>query len=229
LYLLWANLDAPPLPFRTLADVLSPTERERARRFADQRLRERWVVGRGVLRHCLGRLLGVEPRALPLAQSPRGKPFVAGGPAFNLSHTGPHLLVAISPAGRVGVDAQECRPFADQEALLRQFFATGEAEEILALPHAPSGSERNAAFFRAWVRKEALVKAIGTGVGTPWKCFEVSHEAGAANALRCLRLPPEQFQHWRIRAVAAPDGVEAAVAWDRPELVPQVIAWRAAE
>src|SRR5690606_30199299 len=100
----WADLDRPPRPYETLAGCLTPDERERAGRYRHAVLRRRWIAARGALRHCLANRTGIEPHAVRLVVSPRGKPHLAGGPTFNLSHSGRHLLIAVAPHGRVGVD-----------------------------------------------------------------------------------------------------------------------------
>ena len=78
-----------------------------------------------------------------------GKPYFPEHPDihFNLSHTAGAVLVALSDRP-VGVDIEHIRPVS-QRAMRRL---------------ADVGTER--AFFQSWVRREALAKRSGTGVGT---------------------------------------------------------------
>ena len=78
-----------------------------------------------------------------------GKPYFPEHPDihFNLSHTAGAVLVALSDRP-VGVDIEHIRPVS-QRAMRRL---------------ADVGTER--AFFQSWVRREALTKRSGTGVGT---------------------------------------------------------------
>lgn len=222
--LYWADLDLPPCPFEALKECLAPGELARAARYAHADLRRRWITARGALRHCLASWTGADPRALTLDASPRGKLRLAGGPAFNLSHSGRHLLIAMAPAGRVGVDV-EARAVADPEPLVRQACSRREAEAICALPDTAPERPRTTAFIRTWVRKEALVKAFGAGVTVPLAAFEVRHDTGQGNLLRSVKWPGEQLAQWQVRALAAPPGMEAAVAWDTPEFEPGVVPW----
>lgn len=222
---LWADLDSPPIPFARLEAVLTPEEWARSRRSSNLRIRKRWIAGRGLLRYALGYTLGTDPSMVPLAYSLRGKPYLAAGPAFNLSHSGPHLLIAISPGGRVGVDVEVRYRFRYQEALSRSFFTHAEAEAILHSRHDFSDREREETFFRIWVRKEALAKAIGMGVSIPWCKFKVNHGNTAQNLLARLDFVPENSMPWQLQAIASPTGTEAALAWDRPGLLPRQIEW----
>lgn len=200
--LLWANLDAPPLPLEALEEALDPGERQRAERFRDPRLRSRWIAGRGLLRHLLSRRQGCPPPELPLLTSDRGKPYLDDGLSFNLSHSGPHLLVALAPGGRIGADVEVLRPVDDLEGLARRSFAPAEVRAILSYSRDssdPGGSHSGArnsppgesdsdpgpgdrvddrvrAFLRTWVRKEAFVKGVGLGVSAPLDAFEVETE-----------------------------------------------------
>ena len=55
------SLDQPAGVRDRLGSLLSADERERAARFRFDRDRERYVVGRGLLRSLLGRYVGVAP------------------------------------------------------------------------------------------------------------------------------------------------------------------------
>src|SRR5205823_10329611 len=60
------------------AMLLSPPERQRARRFAFDPDRGRFIVARALLRQLLAARLGVRPDAVELASGARGKPALAG-------------------------------------------------------------------------------------------------------------------------------------------------------
>jgi len=66
------------------------------------------------------------------------------------------------------VDVERIRPL-DELVLARRWFAPAEVAALEAL----SGEERRAEFFACWTRKEAYVKALGSGLTTPLSSFEV--------------------------------------------------------
>jgi 4'-phosphopantetheinyl transferase len=168
----------------TLVELLSPDERERAARIVRERERRAWTRARGVLRALLGRYLERDPRALRFTAGPHGKPALrdassglpaGGGPsetpggspapvaqtlAFNLSHSGPLALYALTAGLPVGVDVELDRRELDEPALARRVFGEAQARRLKAL----DPPVRRREFLRAWVRHEAQVKCLGLGI-----------------------------------------------------------------
>jgi len=215
-----ADLDAPPLPHALLEQTLSPDERARVARMHNPLDRTRRQAAWGLVRTLLAHRIGADPAGVRIETAPEGKPHLPGGPAFNLSHSGPHLLVGLMPEGCLGVDIEVARPMRDLEAVARRYFAPAEVEELLALP----SREREAAFFRGWVRKEAFLKATGRGLRAGLSSFTVALGETRGNA---LLTPPEGAdpRAWTVRSLEAPPGAAAAVAWDRPGLAITRGAW----
>ena len=169
---------------------LSPSDRVRAERYKVPARRHAFERGRLLVRHLLGHYLGRPEITIELGVHENGKPFVHHHPGeasheISLSHSGGVLLVAVSRAGEIGVDAEQIDPQVKHEAIARRFFA---AEETAALA-ACSPAEREGAFFRCWTRKEALVKALGDGLAHSLTTFAVSIEPVQVSPL--LRTPLE--------------------------------------
>ncbi|MBS0454279.1 MAG: 4'-phosphopantetheinyl transferase superfamily protein [Proteobacteria bacterium] len=148
--------------------VLSGDERERAGRFRFERDRQRFVLARAALRELLGAHLGESAAALRFTYGEQGKPALAQAPhcRFNLSHSGDWGLLAIDPLGAcdaLGVDIELLRPVSDALALAAAVLDTGDTRALAAL--APAQVPR--AFFTAWTRGEACLKAMGTGFSGP--------------------------------------------------------------
>lgn len=82
-----------------------------------------------------------------------------GGVAFNVAHARAYSMLAFSRAGDVGCDIED--RFVDEDVLgqCRLVLHPSELEVIDALPP----SQRREAFSRYWVRKEAVLKAAGSG------------------------------------------------------------------
>jgi len=95
--------------------------------------------------------------------------------SFNLSHSGRMAALAVTCDARVGVDLERMRSIARPDALARRFFSGEECRALVEFPP----QDRNAAFLRTWVRKEAYVKAIGAGVPAGLSRFSVSVGANA--------------------------------------------------
>jgi len=156
-----------------LAACLSEDERARASRFKFDRDARRFMVARSALRTLLGGYLGLAPRSVAFTYQLHGKPALDGVHAalgFNLSHSGEVAVVAAGWDRAVGVDVELHRPLPDLAGLAARSFAPGERAVLDALPE----TDRPAAFFRCWTRKEAFIKATGQGLAQPLDAFVVS-------------------------------------------------------
>jgi 4'-phosphopantetheinyl transferase len=214
---LWAiPCTDPPEPVERLHAVLSLEERQRAGRFRFPDDRTRSVVGRGMLRTIVAACLETSPEELVFATNREGKPALdaAAGAAleFNVSHSGRWVVIGVTRQARVGVDVELMRPLSDRDRLIERFFASAEARAIQALAE----EERHAAFFACWTRKEAFIKAIGSGLQFDLKRFEVAVRADGPAALLTLEDSVEAAARWRLWSAAPEPGYLAAVATEAP-------------
>jgi 4'-phosphopantetheinyl transferase len=149
-----------------LAATLTADERDRAARFRFPEHRDRFIAGRGLLRHLLAAYLNRPAAALRFAAGPHGKPALAGeaaeaGLRFNLSHSGGQALYAVARRD-VGVDVERLDRVVNYAAILDRICAPYERALFQARP---PGREREA-FFACWTRKEAMAKALGGGLAS---------------------------------------------------------------
>lgn len=155
-------------------DLLTPEESSRAASFAFEQDRRRFVARRGLVKCLLAAQLGCEPTEVVLGFNAFGKPSLETGPyVFNTSSSGNSLLLAIgrrSEVGDLGVDLETMRPMPDALLIAQNFFTHDEAAELGSL----TGDERDQAFFNCWTRKEALIKAVGSGVSFGLDRFSVT-------------------------------------------------------
>ena len=110
----------------------------------------------------LGSLTGRPPQSLRFEASPAGKPYLAGNDsiAFNLSHSRSYSLIALSLDGEIGCDVEDrFRDDDDVDELGAVVLHPVEQQEMLRL----AAPQRQEAFKRYWVRKEAALKAAGSG------------------------------------------------------------------
>jgi 4'-phosphopantetheinyl transferase len=197
-----------------LAGTLSAEERQRAARFVVEHARLRFIVGRAILRDILSRYLYVAPTALRFEYGDEGKPALAGSDGslqFNVSHSGPLALYAVTRGRSVGVDVEKIRPIPDAERVAERFFSSTERAALRALPE----EQRLDAFYACWTRKEALVKALGGGLSIPLDAFDVSVEPERPARLLGYRIESGERRSWSLRTLHPGDGFMAAVCVER--------------
>lgn len=176
-----------------LVASLSAEEKSRAERFVFVRDRDFWVACRGILRQILGLYLDRHPRNIAIATDAGGKPRLAlnrqgSEPPimFNVSHSNGLALVAVTLMQEVGIDIEKVRSDFATEEIAARYFSAEEQAEFRSLPE----ELRTEAFFLAWTRKEAFLKARGEGLRVPLDSFTVSLTPGrpevlsAADAMR---------------------------------------------
>lgn len=154
-----------------LGEVLAPGEWIRAQRFHFERDRERFIVGRGLLRTILGRYLERAPQDLRFTQGPHGKPELDGGCSslrFNLSHSDDLMLLAVTHARAVGIDLELMRENVPFEVLADYYFEPEDAWHLRLLPPA----QRAWKFYDLWTSAEARLKADGAGIARGLKILE---------------------------------------------------------
>ena len=209
-----ARLDVPPRDVEEFSRTLSDDERARARRFAFEHLRRRFVVGRGLLRRLLGRCAGVAPERLDFSYGQYGKPALAGPSSalplrFNLSHCEDLTLYAVTVGREVGIDVERIRPDFATLDIAARFFSSGEVAVLRAISD-PIARVR--AFFACWTRKEAYIKARGEGLSFPLHRFRVSLEGGAPAALLDVSDDPGEASRWRLEALDPGSAFAGALA-----------------
>jgi len=147
-------------------DILSAQERERAERFIRQEHRRTYAVSHIVLRLILAQALSCQARDLLFCADKHGKPTLVSESGvsplqFNLSHSAEKALVAVSTLHPVGADIEQVRRQANLRELAQRFFSQ---QEQAALENVEGDQAYRRAFYRAWTRKEAFLKAVGVGI-----------------------------------------------------------------
>jgi 4'-phosphopantetheinyl transferase len=198
------------------ARVLTFEELARAARFHFERDRHRWMATRATVRALLARYTGVPADSLRFHLGPHGKPSLEApngtGLEFNVSHSGELALCAVSRGRAVGVDVEAIRPEFATLSMARRFFAPAEVSSLESIPP----NEQTQAFFACWSRKEAYMKARGTGIALGLDRFEVSLLPGRPASLLATHDEPDAVKRWTLMALAPGDGYAGALVTDGP-------------
>ncbi len=139
---------------------LTAEERQRASAFVRRSDGARWATSRGALRGVLGRYLDRPPADIAFERGRGGKPRVAGSDLqYNLTHSFEMAVCAVGLTD-LGVDIEKIRAAP---------MAAGIAAGIVSAdgpirPDEAGSAELDWAFFHAWTRVEAALKATGEGL-----------------------------------------------------------------
>jgi 4'-phosphopantetheinyl transferase len=156
----WWAAPVAPADAPGLAAMLDEHERGRLGRFRRPADQARYLAAHALVRLVLADTVGTPAAALAFDRTCRcgaqhGKPVLPGGPGFSLTHAGDLVGVAVHAGGDVGLDVEQVRELADLPAMVAHVCS-------------PQESAADAeTFFTLWTRKEALLKAVGTGLATP--------------------------------------------------------------
>jgi 4'-phosphopantetheinyl transferase len=209
-----AGLRVEGAAFCACWDVLSPEESRRASSYRFAKDRREFVVTRAVLRQILAHYTGESAADLCFDSSSSGKPVLRGrqGLHFSVSHSSDLALLAVA-RNPVGIDVEQMRSGILWQTAVGHYLSPREQSYVQTLPVAA----RTGALYRCWTRKEAVLKALGTGLLYPPQQVSGLPESKKSCVVSLLE------RRWVVRQVPAPQSYAAAVAIEDSG---QRIQWR---
>ena len=154
--------------------VLAPAERVQLRALrAPPARRLEWLGARTAAKEAVQQLVrgehGLElaPADIEISADPLGRPVVSGppvvpAPVVSLAHSAGHAVALAALGGRVGIDVEQLRP--RPPGFVEAAFSAAER----AVLDQVEGGAREEWTLRCWCAKEAVAKALGSGlVRTP--------------------------------------------------------------
>ncbi|MCP4968740.1 MAG: 4'-phosphopantetheinyl transferase superfamily protein [bacterium] len=142
---------------------LSRKELDRASRFVNEADRNRYLTAHTWLRRVLGEATGTAQQDLVFEEGRNGKPHLAhpvGELTFSLARTNEHAVLAIGCGAAVGVDIESAEQVGLDPRTMERVLTPAEQRWLA------DQDDTQLSFLRLWVRKEALFKALGTGIGS---------------------------------------------------------------
>jgi 4'-phosphopantetheinyl transferase len=206
-------LDVVPENVGDIYRTLSEDEKARAERFRFPIDRMRFIVARGLLRAILARYIEQPAHEITFVYGASGKPVLhrrsqcGRDIRFNVSHAEGIALYAIATDRDVGIDIERIRTDFIHSRIAERFFSRREVATLRALEPALQAD----AFFRCWTRKEAYVKARGTGITVPLDGFDVTLAPGEPAAILAIR-DTVDTPAWSMHDLHPSSGYVGAVA-----------------
>jgi 4'-phosphopantetheinyl transferase len=175
---------------------LAPDELARARR-GTRAVRRQRVLLRAALRVAVANELGLRPDLVPLATTPLGRPVVATPEGLDVScSAGGELGIVAVGRRRIGIDVEAVAPWS-AGVLDEGWLAAEEQRALVRLPEAA----RAVAVARCWTQKEAVLKALGTGL-----------RGNLAATVTEVGRTDGEVAGWQVHDVPVPHGWVASLA-----------------
>jgi len=205
------------------SSLLSEDEKQKASRFKFKKDEVCYIISRGILRLLIGSYLRINPKDLNFKYTSFGKPFLTfeNQLKFNVSHSGKMATFAFFKDKEVGVDIEKVKDDFDVLELAQNFFSK---TEIIALEK-QSKEELSKAFFRCWTRKEAFIKAEGSGLSFPLDKFAVSLDDDYKADLLETEFNPAEKEDWSLSSFVPAPSYLGAIAVKCPNTQIQYHNW----
>ncbi len=180
------------VPYGVAAACMTGDELLRVARFRFREDALHWAACRASLRKILGAVLQLPPIQVPLILSEFGKPGLAppfDSIHFNLSHCFGLAVVAIGIDGPVGIDLEQLDRAQDLLECESTFCHPAEIRQLPAeIP------QRACQLLRIWTAKEAILKALGTGLSHPPEETRIIFKNNRSEAISDSSLPGLEIQ-----------------------------------
>lgn len=172
----------------------------------------RTLTSRACLRLLLGSYLDVPPASVAFTANATSKPqiatpFAASPLEFNVSHSGDWVVLAFARGLPLGIDVEEHRELEFSE-IVNAFFSPPEREIWSTVPL----PDHTSAFFSAWTRKEAYLKALGLGLFKALDSFSVAFGPDPSSGLVWCASDASAPQRWRIASIDLAPSYSCALA-----------------
>lgn len=176
-------------------------------------VRDRFTIARATLRLLIAGYLGIRPGAIEFTYGPRGKPGLARTDlTFNLAHSEDLAVYGFARGHEIGIDVERVREIPEMDRITGRFFAPEECAALASLPP----RDRAQAFYLAWTRKEAYVKAVGDGLHIPLDSFSVTLRPAEPARLIGFDSGSKLAGDWNLHHLEPESGFVGAVAYHAP-------------
>jgi 4'-phosphopantetheinyl transferase len=209
----YLNQSAPKI--NRMARLLSKEEWQRTNQLRGSELQNQYILCHGVLRMIVSEYTDTDPTNIAFEHGEFGKPKISGfrgkdGIEFNLAHTRGLGVYAFNLDARVGIDIEHLSIFPEMEAVASQIFDPETKRFWQSLPE----EKKMVAFYNGWTRKEAYLKAMGTGLKNGLKKVEVTIVPEEPARLRGFNESPDRPIFWSLESFNVHSEYIGAIAYE---------------
>ncbi len=191
---------------------LSSDEQITAKSFHFIKDRNRYIVSRAILRKLLESYLrNIRHKDILFEQTEYGKPYLANSIninniKFNLSHSGDAVIYAFTRNIDIGIDIEFINKALIIDDIIEQCCSVQEKMKLQQL----SCNFRYDYFYKLWVLKESLVKAMGLGLSFDLR--EVSVDFSKDGLISDINIINNNKLYWTLSFFSAYNGYCSAFA-----------------
>lgn len=207
------SLNQPGTSIGNYERTLSTFELNRANAYQSIDLRTKYVLAHISLRFILGHYLDTEPHEIIYGYETHGKPYIIAPESqdlnFNMTYSQDRALIALMKGNSIGIDLEYYKDLSDVNQLVDRYFSPAERSYYYQL----KPEDRLRAFYRGWTRKEAFIKALGSGLSFPLDSFTVTITPDEPVRLDNLKGDsPKRWQIYDLSELFPGKDYEAALA-----------------
>ena len=191
--------------------LLTQDEQARAREFYFIKDRNRYVIARAILRKLIASYINIAPKDILFSYAKYGKPYLATennihGIEFNLAHSKECIIYGFTKNIEVGVDIEFINKDFAIEDIVKYYCSEEEQHKLQIL----SGHQKCCYFYKLWVIKEALVKAMGVGLSYDLRQIHINFNKN--KLIHPMNIISRNKMYWAISMFNAYDGYYSAFA-----------------
>lgn len=193
-----ADLDQSTDLIDNFKPLLSEDEILRAEEYSFEKDRNRYIIRTGILKSILGRYLDISPNIVQFNIGKNGKPHLCKVSGqidinFNISYSEEITVFAFTRNQEIGIDIEKIQNFPEIDTIVNRFFSIEEKIVLNSL----SNSKKTHAFFKLWTCKEALIKAMGTGLSQSIKHVNLLIDSN----INSTQYSFNEQSNWQIRVL----------------------------
>jgi 4'-phosphopantetheinyl transferase len=211
IYLASLYLSDPQI--KILFKLLSPEEKNRAKRYRFEQDRVLYIARHGILRILLGNYMKYEPDQIQFTTNTYGKPYLKHMDHnkqyyFNISYSNGMGVFAFAANQEIGVDIEFVKSIPEANSIVDNYFSPEEKNEFIK----SSKIQRENLFYEYWTRKEALIKGIGMGLQYPIDRIALNLQNVQTTIVDNRHLNTVNERIWSIYKLNLPRGFKGALA-----------------
>lgn len=192
-----------------LSELLNEEELRKANCIKSIKDRNNCIITLVLLKKLLGYYLDKLPSEIILSYTKYNKPYLKHCDLkFNLSHSGNLLLIGVALNYDIGVDVEKTEYFPEMDGVAKNFFSNYEYQSFIRL----NEDQKIEGFFNCWTRKEAFIKAIGSGLSYSLKEFDVTLIPEEEARLIKVKNDETEGESWSLFSFDIMSNYKAAVA-----------------